>query len=262
MADDISVRHIEKLNGSNFLTWKFEMVALFRAARVHNVVNGTDVLAADATDAVQNTWEEKDAKARVLISTTLERSQLISLITCETAKQMWDALCSQYEQKWASSKLFLLNKFHGYRMKSGDTVVQHVSRVKNMALQLKNVGEIMSDATVMAKILSGLPSYSSFQTAWDNVVEARQTIKNLTERLVREEMRHGSNGDTVEVLAIVKNSGAKNNGAKKKTVSSKQKVKKDLKDIKCFKCHEKGHYARDCPQKKQSGDERGGGNSQ
>lgn len=61
------------------------------------------------------------------------------------------------EQKSASSKLFLLNKFHGYRMESGDTMVQHVSRVKNMALQLKNVGEKMSDATVMAKILSGLP---------------------------------------------------------------------------------------------------------
>lgn len=45
----------------------------------------------------------------------------------------------------------------------------------------------------------------------------------------------------------------KKNGTKKKQVNSKQKVKKDLKDIKCFKYQEKGHYARDCPQKKQSG---------
>lgn len=223
MSDDISVRHIEKLDGTNFLTWKFEMVTLFRAARVHNVVNGTEVLPTDATATVKNTWEEKDAKARVLISTTLERSQLISLIICETAKEMWDALCSQYEQKSASSKLLLLNKFHSYRMESSDTVVQHVSKVKNMALQLKNVGEKMSDATVMAKILSGLPaSYSSFQTVWDNVDKERQTVENLTERLVREEIRHGSSGEAVEVLAVVKNTGTV-----KKTVSSKQKSKKD-----------------------------------
>ena len=132
-------------------------------------------------------------KARVLTSTTLERSQLISLITCETAKSMWDALCSQYEQKSASSKLSLLNKFHAYRMESGNTVVQHLSKVKNMSLQLKNVGETMSDGTGMGKILSGLPpNCSSFQTAWDNVDEDKLTIDNLIERFLRKEMKHGS----------------------------------------------------------------------
>lgn len=134
MSDETVPRHVEKLNGSNFLTWKFEMLAVFRAARVHKIVNGTEVLAADATVAQIEAWEEKDAKARIIISTTLERSQLISLITCETAKEMWDALCTQYEQNSASSKLFLLNKFHGYRMEPGDTVLQLVSKVKNMAL--------------------------------------------------------------------------------------------------------------------------------
>lgn len=244
MSDDISVRNIERMNGSNFLAWKFEMLAMFRAAKVHQIVNGTDVLTEDASAATKSSWEEKDAKGRVLISTTLERSQLISLITCETAKEMWDALCRQYEQKSSSSKLLLLNKFHSYRMESGDTVVQHVSKIKNMALQLKNLGAEMPDDTVMAKILAGLPpTYSSFQTAWDNVDEAKQTMDNLTERLVREESRQGSSGDAVEVLAVVK-SGS---GAKKKSVSSKQKEKKDLKDVSCFKCHEKGHYARECP---------------
>ena len=55
MPDNISVRHIEKLDGTNFLTWKFEIVALFRTAGVHNVVNGTDALAVNAKAAVRNT---------------------------------------------------------------------------------------------------------------------------------------------------------------------------------------------------------------
>lgn len=247
MSDDFSVRHIEKLDGSNFLTWKFEMKAVFRAAKVHSIVDGSDVLAAEATAAEKNAWEEKDAKARVLISTSIERSQLISLITCETAKEMWDALCGQYEQTSSSSKLHLLNKFHAYQMGPGDTVVQHVAKIKNMALQLKNVGAVVPDDTVMAKILSGLPpSYNGFQTAWDNIDSANQTIQSLTERLVREETRHGTSGDAVEVLAAVKSSGTR-----KKTLSSK--TKKDLKDVKCFKCHEKGHFARECPQKTSGG---------
>lgn len=182
MANEVSVRHVEKLDGTNFITWKFEMLALFRAARVHEVVSGTSVLAADANAATKNAWEEKDASAKVLISTTLERSQKISLITCETAKEMWDSLCSQYEQKSSSSKLLLLKKFQAYTMESGDTVVQCVSKIKNLALQLKNVGREMPDDIVMAKILSGLPqSYSGFQSSWDNVDEEKQTISRLTE---------------------------------------------------------------------------------
>lgn len=104
MSEDISVRYVEKLDDSNFPTWKFETKALFRSAKGHNVVNGSDGLAADARLGVKNTCEEKDAKARVLISTTIERSQLICLITCETSKEMWDSLCKQYEQSSSSSK--------------------------------------------------------------------------------------------------------------------------------------------------------------
>lgn len=61
-------------------------------------------------------------------------------------------------------------------MESGDTVVQHVAKINNMTLQLKNVGAVVPDNTVMAIILSGLPpSYNGFQTAWDNIDSTQQT---------------------------------------------------------------------------------------
>lgn len=88
-------------------------------------------------------------------------------------------------------------------------MLQLVAKMKSMALQLKNVGEMMTDATVMGKILSSLPPrYDHFQTL-DNVDEQRQTIQNLTERLVRKETRHGLSSETAEVLAAVKSDGAK-----------------------------------------------------
>lgn len=137
------------------------MLAFFRAAGVHKIVNGTDELAENASATVRNTWKEKDAK--VLISTTLDRSQKISLITCENAKEMWNSLCTQYERKSSSSKLLLFKKFQANTMEPRDTVVQYVSKTKNFALQLKYVGKAMLDDIVMAKILSGLPpSYSGF----------------------------------------------------------------------------------------------------
>ena len=130
-----------------------------------SIVDGT-VLAADAAAAaVRAAWEKDNAKAIVLISTSVERAQLQPLVSCTTAKQMWDALCAIDEQKSASNKLYLTQKFHEYRMASGDSMVQHVAKVKNLAQQLRDLDSAVDDTTVMAKILASLsPKYSAFRT--------------------------------------------------------------------------------------------------
>ena len=69
---------------------------------------------------------------------------------------MWDALCAVYAQKSASNKLYLTQKFHEYRMAFGDSMVQHVVKVKNMAQQLRDLGSAVNDTTVIAKILASL----------------------------------------------------------------------------------------------------------
>lgn len=241
MSDEITVRHVQKLDGTNFPSWKFQLSAVFIAAGVSDVVNGSRVMPAAAT------WQKDNAKAMVLISTSVEMLQLESLITCKTAKEMWDALCLVHEQKFSSNKLFLMQKFHEYKMPVGDSIVQHVARLKNMGQQLKDVGEPVSNTTIMAQILASLASkYSAFQTVWDNVEEHRQTTENLTEKLIREEARFAGESDATEALVAVKSSGVKN-----KSPSSKTSEKKSLKkDIKCFKCNAKRHFARECSLKK------------
>ena len=47
-----------------------------------------------------------------------------------------------------------------------DSITQHFAKVQNMAAQLTDISENVSDVTVMAKILAGLSyKYGSFQTA-------------------------------------------------------------------------------------------------
>jgi len=59
-----------------------------------------------------------------------------------------------------------------------------------LAIQLRDLGEKVSDLTIMAKILSSLTSkFSVLQTAWDSVDPDRQTVEYLQERLITEESR-------------------------------------------------------------------------
>lgn len=75
------------------------------------------------------------------MSSGVEYSQLEYLITCITAKEMWQKLCLIHEQKSEANKLLLMKRFHEYKMASDDSVAHHVVKLQNIVAQLKDVGE-------------------------------------------------------------------------------------------------------------------------
>lgn len=81
------------------------------------------------------------------------------MLTFATAKEMWGKLCLIHEHKSATNKLVFLQKFHEYKMSVGDTAVQHMTKIQNMADQLRDIGEEVSDTTIMAKVLASLTSH-------------------------------------------------------------------------------------------------------
>ncbi|KMQ88694.1 integrase core domain protein [Lasius niger] len=146
MLKEIFGRGITKFNGTDYLTWKFEVMQML-------MVHGLDDLIDDSRprpDGERNVpavkaWVKNNAKAMSLISSAIEKRQLQSMITCTTAKQMWDNLQSMYEQR-SSSK--------------------YVTAIQNLASQLKDVGEVISEIDIMANILGTLPpKYNALVTA-------------------------------------------------------------------------------------------------
>jgi len=134
MAETIDLRSVSKFDGSNFQAWKFQMKAIFIANGLTSVVNGTKTRSENNTTE----WDKSNAKAMVIISSTMESSQLEYLLTCETATDMWTRLTTLHEQKSESNKLFLMTKFHDYKMAPNDSVAQHIAKVENMTRQLKD----------------------------------------------------------------------------------------------------------------------------
>lgn len=250
MAEELITKNVTKLVGNNYQTWKFQVTALLMANGVFDIVSGDRVMPGEEAENqnARKQWVKDNAKAMIIISTSIGESQLECLLTCTSAKQMWDQLSSIHEQKTASNKLVLTQRFHEHRMSTNDSVVQHIAKIRNMASTLRDLGENVSDISVMAKILGSLPAkYHALQTAWDSVPENNQTIDNLQERLIKEESRLMAEEDHVTALAVT------NKDANQKSVDSKpnkgQKNKKK-KDFECFYCHKKGHYERNCRKKK------------
>lgn len=141
MVDSIDLRSIGKFNGTNFQAWKFQVKAMFVANGLTNIVAGIKKRPTEEGSVQANEWDKFNAKAMVIISSTMEASQLEFLLTCETAVEMWAKLNAVHEQKSDSNKLFLMTRFHEYKMATNDGVAQHIAKVENMARQLSDLGE-------------------------------------------------------------------------------------------------------------------------
>lgn len=252
MGDSFDLKNITKFNGTNFQLWKFQMLAVFEASGLKEVVEGTLARPAEASQTYA-AWASKNAKAKCILASSMEFSQLEYLITCQTANEMWRKLSSIYEQRSAANKSILLSRFYEYKMGTNDTVMQHVAKVENLARQLNEVGEVLSDVAINTKIMMTLPGkFNPLITAWDSVAAENQTRANLIERLIKEEQRLTIMDETAEALAAT-NIGKKNiKRNDKKSDSPNLNNVKIKKDIECYFCHKRGHYARECRKRKSS----------
>lgn len=204
MSEAITTKNVSKFDGHDYQGWKFQMRALFLAHRIWGIVNGAKVRPAGETPEAE-AWDVENARAMFLLSSTLELEQMRLLLICETACEMWTKLASIHEQKSATNKLMLSTKLYEYKMDGNDSITQHVAKVNNMAAQLNDIGEKVSDVTIMAKILGSLtPKYSNFLTAWDNMPPEMQTRENLEERLRREESRLSANDNSESAFVAVR----------------------------------------------------------
>jgi len=119
MSDSIDLRSVAKFDGSNFQAWKFRMKAVFVANGLTDVIKGTSRRPSEN----MSEWDRNNAKAMVIISSTMESAQLEYLLTCKTAADMWKRLSTAHEQKSESNKLLLMTKFHDYKMAMNDNIV-------------------------------------------------------------------------------------------------------------------------------------------
>lgn len=73
MAASTECSQIAKFDGSNFQLWKFSVTIILKAEKLLNIVNSSEVKPeADADNAAALTnWEDKNAKAQVILLSTI-----------------------------------------------------------------------------------------------------------------------------------------------------------------------------------------------
>ena len=223
---------IIKLRGSeNWSTWKFQVRVTLLSCEAFDVVSGGRTrpappapLGPSATDPEKTTHEAAmvtynrnlkeflkiDGIAQRIIVTSLERTPMTHLFNCESALEMWNKLHGIYESRSEASVHMLQQKWFSFKKDPSDDIQTLISKVEDMRFSLNALNENISEGMAMTKILMTLlPTFSHFVSAWDCTAPAERTLENLSSRLIMEEIRMAAT-DSSENSALVVNKPQEN----------------------------------------------------
>ena len=93
------------------------------------------------------------------IQQALDKEIFPRIIAIETSKQAWEILKQEYlgDQKVITVKLQTLRRnFETLGMKNNESVQVYLSRVSGLVNHMRSYGEIVTDQTVVSKVLRSL----------------------------------------------------------------------------------------------------------
>ena len=193
---------IDKLDGSNWTTWKFQMKHLLLAKGLWGLVDGTEVLAEDANAQAQAEFQQKSLKEFFTIVLAIGSLQLYLVTYCDKPKEAWDALKNHFERDTLANKLFLKKRYFWMETREGTSIEMHLKHMKELTDRLAAIGAPIAEEDQVVTLLGSLPkSYSTLVTA----LEARGdniSLNYVQQALVHEEQK--MNGKDFQVILILK----------------------------------------------------------
>ena len=157
---------IDKLDSSNWTTWKFQMRHLLLAKGLWGLVDGTEVLAESANAQAQTEFQRKSQRAFSTIVLAISTQQLYLITSCEQPNDAWDALRNHFERETLANKLFLKKRYFRTEMKEGTSIEAHLKHMKELTDKLAAIRAPTDEEDQVVTLLGSLPqSCSTLVTA-------------------------------------------------------------------------------------------------
>ena len=170
-SEEIGFR-MDKLNGDNYHTWKFQMKMYLIGKDLWDIVEGTEVLADGVPDVEQKKFKKRMNLALSYVCLSVCTSLQIYIRSSKTANEVWENLSNHYEEKTLSRKIFFRRKLYSTRMEKGTKMVDHVNTLKTIAEHLEALDDAVLDKDLVMILISSLPN------EYNNLITALGTLKD------------------------------------------------------------------------------------
>jgi hypothetical protein len=148
-----------KLDGSNFINWKFKMQTLMEGYGVWNIAKGTELkpdAAVGAREAQIQDWEKHENKEKVLVRMSIKYRIIPHIREATTSAATWTTLKALYETSNKNCILFLKTQLLGIKKDGNESVSSFLGRIKEVRDNLVNTGETTSNTILVTITLNGM----------------------------------------------------------------------------------------------------------
>ena len=211
--------------------WKFRLQHVLKATGQWEFITGT-------ADSEAEDYKSKKQKAFYSVLHCVGQKFMPMVMSCQTSKDMRDALCLCFEQKAVSNKVYTLMQLCGLRMKRGTRIQEHLRQLDKLSDHLSAIGEAVSEIhKVVVLVRSVQDSYSTLVTALLARGDDELALVFVKQALLDEEQR--------------REKPSKSGGSEVALKSARKFSSKKRKAGNCFNCGQPSHFARDYFKQKQ-----------
>ena len=165
-------------DGENYQIWAVRMEAYLDALDLWEAVEedyDIPILPNNPTMAQIKTHKEKKmkkSKAKACLFVAVSSTIFTRIISCKTAKSIWDYLKEEYagdERIRGMTVLNLIRDFELQKMKESETIKEYSNRLIEIANKIRLLGSEFNDSRIVEKILVTVPErYEATLTTLEN----------------------------------------------------------------------------------------------
>ena len=150
---DLYITESSKLNGENYVNWKFKIIIVLEALDLWPIVTRDQQKPADPLSIVD--WNMQEVQGKVLIRISVKDNIIPHIRNCKTSKETWDKLKGLYEMSDSNRILFLNTKLLSIKMNVNESMNKYLSCIKDFWDNLGDIGEEVSSTDMVSITLKG-----------------------------------------------------------------------------------------------------------
>jgi hypothetical protein len=154
MADSY-INESNKLDGKNYVNWKFKLQTLMEGYNVWSIACGDEAKPVAPAASVQD-WERRETKMKVLLRMSVKDNIIPHIRECKTSHETWETLKGLYETTNTNRVLFLKSKLLSIKMGENENISNFLSRIKDLKDKLGDIGEKISSTDLVTVTLNGM----------------------------------------------------------------------------------------------------------